>query len=60
MDIVRRSEPTKLDRAPKGTRCTVSIFPEIKDGELVGPTTFVNYIQVNRDESNPIWEFCDI
>lgn len=56
MDIERRSEPTKLDHAPKGTKCRVSIFPKMKNGEFIGPVEYETYIQINKDESNPIWE----
>lgn len=59
MDITRRSEPTKLDTAPKGSKCIVSVFPEMKDGVFVGSVEYETYIQISKDESNPIWEKCD-
>lgn len=56
MDIQRRSVPTKLDSAPKGSRCFVSLFPEVKDGVRVGETKCIVYVQISKDESNPVWE----
>jgi len=56
LNIVRRSAPTKLDTAPKGSICTVSVFPEMRDGEMMGITETKTYIQMNKDESDPSWK----
>lgn len=43
--ILRLSQPTKLDHAPKGTLCLVK-------NELDGDNT---YRQMSDDEENPVW-----
>ena len=58
MEITRRSEPTKLDQAVKGTKCKVTLFPEMKDGIRTGKAECVTYLQVSSDENEPIWEKC--
>ncbi len=41
--LQRYSSPTKYDQAPMGTRCKIIGSEDI-------------YIQISRDEDNPIWE----
>jgi hypothetical protein len=60
MQIQRRSSPTRLDPAPRGTVCIVNLKePKNINGELLLESQRLRYIQVNKDESNPIWELID-
>lgn len=57
MVITRRSKPTRLDCAPKGTKCKVIVKNhDFKNGEIIGEDEHLLYIQINKDESNPVWE----
>jgi hypothetical protein len=57
MQITRRSEPTKLDQAQKGTICLVTkVHNNMIYGHVLLETEILRYIQTNIDEQNPIWE----
>jgi len=59
MQISRRSPPTKLDTAPKGTVCVVTEMipsPELEGSDLLIKTRKLNYIQTSFNEENPMWE----
>ena len=60
MQITRRSEPTKLDQAPKGTICIVTLLTnKTINGEMLLENKYLRYIQTNKDEQHPIWELLD-